>query len=68
MMKNLKYHLNLPYKIEIVPIPAKEGGGYVASLPEIGRFAVSGDGETRAEAVEDLENKGDTENSSGTVI
>ncbi|QTA84191.1 toxin-antitoxin system HicB family antitoxin [Desulfonema magnum] len=55
MKKDLNYYLHLPYKIEIVPIPPEDGGGYEASLPEIGRFAIVGDGETPAEAIADLE-------------
>jgi len=55
MEKNINYYLNLPYKIEVVPIPSEDGGGYEASLPEIGRFAIVGDGDTPAEAIEDLE-------------
>jgi predicted HicB family RNase H-like nuclease len=55
MKKDLNYYLQLPYKIEVVPIPPEDGGGYEASLPEIGRFAIVGDGETPAEAIADLE-------------
>ena len=32
-MKTLKYYLNLPYKLEIVPDP--EEGGFVARYPEL---------------------------------
>ena len=55
MKKDLNCYLSLPYKIEVVPIPSEDGGGYEASLPEIGRFAIVGDGDTPAEAIEDLE-------------
>lgn len=55
MKKDLNYYLQLPYKIEVMPIPPEDGGGYEAILPEIGRFAIVGDGETPAEAIADLE-------------
>lgn len=56
MKKNLDYYMGLPYPIEIVPIPESEGGGYTAQLPQLGRFAFVGDGETVEEAIADLEN------------
>ena len=56
MKKDLKYYLNFPYTIEIVPIPEGEGGGYLAQLPELGKFAIVGDGDTPEEAIEDLNN------------
>jgi len=55
MKKDLEYYLKLPYVIEVVPIPEAQGGGFKASLPQIGRFAVIGDGETPEEAIADLE-------------
>ncbi|MDM8548712.1 hypothetical protein QUF72_01490 [Desulfobacterales bacterium HSG2] len=55
MKKDLNYYLHLPYKIEVTPIPPEDGGGYEACLPEVGRFAIVGDGETPAEAIADLE-------------
>lgn len=53
-MKNLDYYLSLPYKIEITPIPEKEGGGFMATMPEIGKFAIIGDGDTIEEAINNL--------------
>jgi antitoxin HicB len=47
--------MGLPYKIEIQPIPEEAGGGFSASLPELGRYAVCGDGETVEEALRHLE-------------
>jgi len=55
MKKDLGYYMGLPYTIEVVPIPDSEGGGYTAQLPQLGRFAVVGDGETPEEAIADLE-------------
>lgn len=53
-MKNLDYYMGLPYKIEITPIPEEQGGGFMATLPEIGRYAITGDGDTVEEALENL--------------
>ena len=55
MNKGLEYYLKLPYTIEVVPIPKSQGGGYMARLPEVGRFAIVGDGETIEEAIANLE-------------
>jgi len=55
MERDLNYYLNLPYAIEVVPIPNSQGGGYTARLPEIGRYAITGDGETPEEAINSLE-------------
>jgi predicted HicB family RNase H-like nuclease len=55
MKKNLNYYMSLPYKIEIEPIPGKEGGGYVARLPQFGKAGIIGDGETAEEALADLQ-------------
>jgi len=53
--KDLDYYMSLPYAIEVVPIPDSQGGGYTAQLPQLGRFAFVGDGETIEEAISDLE-------------
>lgn len=54
-MKNLEYFMTLPYRIEIRPIPENKGGGYEASIPELGRYAVRADGDTIEEALNGLE-------------
>ncbi|MBW2102285.1 MAG: toxin-antitoxin system HicB family antitoxin [Deltaproteobacteria bacterium] len=54
MKKNIDYYMRLPYTIEVVPIPDSEGGGFTARLPEVGRFAITGDGETPEEAIRSL--------------
>lgn len=60
MKKDLNYYLALPYKIEIVPIPEGEGGGYLARLPQFGTLGIVGDGDTPEEALADLaENRKD---------
>lgn len=50
-MKDLTYYLGLPYKLEITPLSAEDGGGYYARYPELGRFAAHADGATIDEAV-----------------
>ena len=55
MKKNLKYYINLKYKIKITKIPDDEGGGYNACIPLLGSYALQGDGETKKEAIENLE-------------
>lgn len=53
MKKNLNYYMNLPYKIEIEPIQANEGGGFCARILQFGMSIVA-DGETAHEAFENL--------------
>lgn len=53
--EKINYYLELPYKIEILPIPKDEGGGFMAILPEVGRDVFVGDGDTIEEALESLE-------------
>ena len=42
--------------IEIEKIPDNLGGGYTACVPELGRMAVIGDGESAYEALYDMFN------------
>lgn len=51
----IENHMNLPYRIEIVKIPDEKGGGFMARLPQFGRMAAIGDGETVDEALRNLE-------------
>ena len=53
--KDLSYYVGLPYRIEIQPIPENKGGGYEASIPELGRYAVCADGDTVEGALQSLE-------------
>lgn len=55
MNKKLSHYLKLDYKMEILRIPDNLGGGYNASIPQLGRKLFLGDGETLEEALEDLE-------------
>lgn len=52
--KDLAYYLSLPYAVEILPIPAEEGGGYTACIPRLGRYSAVGDGEIPESAYADL--------------
>lgn len=54
MTKDLSYYLSLKYPIELLEIPAEEGGGFSASIPLLGRYTCVGDGETVTEAVDDV--------------
>lgn len=42
------------YKIIIKEIPDEDGGGFEASIPELGEDAFVGSGETKEEAVKNL--------------
>jgi len=53
--KDLDYYLKLRYKIELTPTPKEWGGGWRAEIPELGRYAFVGDGETIEEALAQLE-------------
>ncbi len=55
MKKDLNYYINLNYPIEIVKIPDDEGGGYSATIPQLGRNAFVGDGDTIDEAIKNLD-------------
>ncbi len=55
MIKDLQYYMSLPYKIEIIPLPEILGGGFHADLPELGRYAIVGWGDSIMEAIEDME-------------
>ncbi|MFW6242522.1 MAG: type II toxin-antitoxin system HicB family antitoxin [bacterium] len=50
--KDLDYYLNLPYKIEITPIPKE---GYFAKLPEFDEVSIIRYGENIDEVIEDLQ-------------
>ena len=56
MENDINYYINLPYKIEIIKISEEEGGGYLARLPQFGDTGIIGDGETKEEALKNLEN------------
>lgn len=51
----LEVYLGLDYPVEIRAIPAELGGGYSAAIPFLGRGAFHADGDTPAEALENLQ-------------
>lgn len=53
--RDLNYYLDLKYKIEIVPFSEEDGGGFEARIPQLGRLAFRGYGETMEEALAHLE-------------
>ena len=54
MEKTLEYYLSLDYPVEVHKIDDDLGGGYVATIPELGSQAFVGDGETPQQAYENL--------------
>ena len=55
MKKDLNYYMSLPYIVELKPIPEEDGGGFSASIPQLGRCSLLADGETIEEALKNLE-------------
>ena len=55
LMKNLEYYLKIPYLVEITEINEEEGGGFLASIPLLGKYAFLGEGRTVEEALANLE-------------
>ena len=53
-MKNLDYHMSLPYEVRYREIPEDDGGGWLAYIPQLGKYAFRGDGETKGEALKSL--------------
>lgn len=56
MNKSLKYYLDLNYPMEIQKISEEEGGGYKATIPQLGKYAFVGDGDNIEEAIDSLNN------------
>ena len=50
---DIDFLMGLPFKVEITPIPEKEGGGFSSKLLGVG-LSVIGDGDTIEEAVQDM--------------
>ncbi|MFQ3597676.1 MAG: type II toxin-antitoxin system HicB family antitoxin [Chloroherpetonaceae bacterium] len=55
MKKTIEYYMGLNYPIEISRLSQEDGGGYYACIPQLGRYAFQGDGETLEEALKELE-------------
>ncbi len=54
MKKDIKYYMNLKYAVEIQELDKTEGGGFIASIPQLGKYAFQADGETVEKALENL--------------
>ena len=54
MKKDLEYYMNLNYPVEILKIPEDEGGGFSASIPQLGKYTYVAHGDTIKEAIENL--------------
>jgi len=52
---NLEEYLRLDYPVEIHSIPEELGGGFLACIPSLGRGMFSADGNTREEALANLD-------------
>jgi antitoxin HicB len=52
--KDVAYYLGLPYAVEITAIAERDGGGYNACVPLLGRWSAVGDGATIEEAARNL--------------
>lgn len=55
MKPKLNYYLNLDYPIVIEKIEKEDGGGFNASIPQLGGKAFVGTGETPNEAIKNLD-------------
>jgi antitoxin HicB len=54
MRKDLNYYLKLEYPLEIRKLSKKDGGGYLASIPQLGEKAFRADGRNVKEALRNL--------------
>ncbi|OPX84228.1 MAG: HicB family protein [Pelotomaculum sp. PtaB.Bin104] len=54
-MKSLDYYLNLPYEIKLRKLAVDEGGGWLASIPDLP--GCMSDGETPEEALANVEDE-----------
>jgi antitoxin HicB len=54
MLRDLNYYMRLDYVVEIKKIPKKDGGGYMASIPQLGEKAFRADGRNVKEALRNL--------------
>lgn len=54
-MKNVEQYMKLPYRKVINQMPEDQGGGYLAEVPLLGKYATCAWGETEAEALQNLD-------------
>ena len=55
MENMLEFYLKIPYPVEVTEINDEEGGGFLASIPLLGKHAFLGEGDTLEEALANLE-------------
>ena len=55
LKENVDAYMKTYWRIKITPIPEDKGGGFMASIPFLGRYRFCADGETVFEAVRNLE-------------
>jgi len=48
----LAYYMGLDYEMEVKRLTPEDGGGYIATIPLLGRMSVTGAGDTIHEAIE----------------
>jgi len=48
----LAYYMGLDYEVEVRGLTPEDGGGYIATIPLLGRMSVTGAGDTIHEAIE----------------
>jgi predicted RNase H-like HicB family nuclease len=54
-LNNAEYYLNLRYPIELRELSPEEGGGWMATIPQLGSMTFIGDGDTPEEALQFLD-------------
>jgi len=53
MTKDIQYYLDLPYQVVLTPLSEEDGGGWLATIPEL--KGCMSDGETQQEALNNLQ-------------
>lgn len=56
MTRGMSYYKKLNYDVRIIAIPEEEGGGFEASIPQLGSALFRGIGRTRGDSLKDLDN------------
>jgi len=51
LKKDLEYYMKLNYPLEVIQVPEDEGGGFIVTIPALGRASMNAYGETFEEAL-----------------
>ena len=51
LKKDLEYYMKLNYPLEVIQVPEDEGGGFIITIPALGRASMNAHGETFEEAL-----------------